>query len=194
MLAQGRALDKVAAEPGGAGNGDVYILNETHATHANQIAIRDDGAWVYVTPLSGWLIYNVAAGYYEKFSGASWNELVTGGGGGDTHYRVGFFFIDTPAANEPLLRHVFTDAVTFTDDFGGAVASVGVNATATYVLDVKKGGASVGTISISNTGVATFATTAGSLSFAAGEVLGIYGAAVPDATLAQVAVTLKGTI
>ncbi|MDR7062007.1 MULTISPECIES: DUF2793 domain-containing protein [unclassified Sphingopyxis] len=82
VLAQGRALDKVAAEPGGAGNGDVYILNETHATHANQIAIRDDGAWVYVTPLSGWLLYNEAGEYYEKFSGASWNELVTGGSGG----------------------------------------------------------------------------------------------------------------
>ena len=82
VLVQATALDKVAAEPGAPDDGDVYILDETHATHANAVAIRDDGAWVYVEPFEGWLIFNQADGYYEKFDGMVWAELETGGGGG----------------------------------------------------------------------------------------------------------------
>lgn len=82
VLVQATALDKVSADPGAPVDGDVYIFDETHATHPNEVAIRDDGAWVYVTPFEGWLIFNQAAGYYEKFDGAAWTELETGGGGG----------------------------------------------------------------------------------------------------------------
>lgn len=80
VLVQATALDKVAAEPGAPTDGDVYILDETHATHPNEVAIRDDGAWVYVEPFEGWLIFNQAEDYYEKFDGAVWAELETGGG------------------------------------------------------------------------------------------------------------------
>lgn len=82
VLTQGRVLSKVAAEPGSPDDGDVHILDETHATQANKVAIRDAGAWVYVTPFSGWLLYNVAADYYEKFDGAAWAELEMSGSGG----------------------------------------------------------------------------------------------------------------
>lgn len=82
VLVQATALDKVAADPGAPVDGDVYIFDETHPTQANKVAIRDAGAWVYVTPFEGWLIFNQAAGYYEKFDGAVWAELATGGGGG----------------------------------------------------------------------------------------------------------------
>ena len=82
VLVQGTALGKVSADPVGPADGDVYILDETHPTQANKIAIRDDGDWVYVTPREGWLVFNQAADYYEKFDGAAWAELATGGGGG----------------------------------------------------------------------------------------------------------------
>lgn len=80
VLVQPVALDKVSADPGAPVDGDVYIFDETHPTQANKVAIRDDGAWVYVTPFEGWLIFNQAAGYYEKFDGTVWAELETGGG------------------------------------------------------------------------------------------------------------------
>lgn len=80
VLVQPVALDKVSADPGAPVDGDVYIFDETHPTQANKVAIRDDGAWVYVTPFEGWLIFNQAADYYEKFDGTVWAELETGGG------------------------------------------------------------------------------------------------------------------
>lgn len=88
VLVQATALDKVSADPGSPADGDVYIFDETHPTQANKVAIRDAGAWVYVTPFDGWLIYNQAAGYYEKFdeTAGAWAELATGGGGGGAVY------------------------------------------------------------------------------------------------------------
>lgn len=109
-------------------------------------------------------------------------------------YRVGFFFVDTPVTAETLAMHVFTDDVTFADDFAGSVASVGVDATATFVLDVLKEGVSVGSISISTLGVATFSTTSGTVAFATGETIKIVGPVTIDDTIQQVAVTLVGTI
>lgn len=82
VLVQGGAIDKVAAEPGSPAAGDTYILDETHATHANAVAVYDNGAWVYFEPQEGWLIFNRTAEYYEKFDGAVWAELETGGGAG----------------------------------------------------------------------------------------------------------------
>ena len=66
VLVQGGAVNKVSVTPGSPADGDVHIFSETHPTQANAIAIRDAGAWVYISPLPGWLIYNRAAGYYEK--------------------------------------------------------------------------------------------------------------------------------
>lgn len=109
-------------------------------------------------------------------------------------YRVGFFFVDTPVTAETLAMHIFTDDVTFADDFAGSVASVGVNATATFVLDVLREGVSVGSISISTSGDATFSTTGGTVSFASGETIEIVGPVTIDDTIRKVAVTLMGTI
>lgn len=86
VLSQGYVLSKVAAEPGSPTVGDVHILDETHATHPNEVIVYDgptgEEEWVYIEPNEGWLVYNQAANYYEKFDGTEWAELATGGGGG----------------------------------------------------------------------------------------------------------------
>lgn len=86
VLTQAGAIDKVSAEPGVPAPGDVYILDETHATHPNEVAVYEGDAgseaWSYLVPLAGWLIYNQTEEYYEKFDGTVWAELATGGGGG----------------------------------------------------------------------------------------------------------------
>lgn len=83
VLAQATVLSKVAATPGAPANGDRHIFDETHPTQANKIAIRDDGAWVYVTPLEGWIVYNQAANYCEQFDGAVWDQFSPGSSGLD---------------------------------------------------------------------------------------------------------------
>lgn len=198
VLSQGSVDEKVSAEPGAPAPGTVVILDETEPTNPNAIAVFEGpvGAevWTYIEPKEGWLLYNKDAGYYEKFDGAVWAELALGGGGGSTDYRVGFFFGPVPTASEVLMRHVFTDAVTFADEFAGAYAKIATNPTATFVMAVQKNGAGVGTISISTVGVATFATTGTTVAFAAGDEMEILGPAVVDATAANCSVTFKGAM
>jgi hypothetical protein len=82
-LTQGRVLDKVAALPvADLADGMVYLLDETNADHPNQVAARDAGAWVYFTPKEGWMVYNLAADYAERFDGTVWAEVVAGGADG----------------------------------------------------------------------------------------------------------------
>ncbi len=71
-LVQGRALDHVSSTPGSPSNGQVYLFSSTHSTQANKIAVRDNGAWTYITPQSGWEMYDVAAGSMRRFNGSAW--------------------------------------------------------------------------------------------------------------------------
>lgn len=82
VLTQGGAADKVAAEPGSPSDGAVVILDETHATQPNAVAVYRTAlpGWTYFSPVEGWLVYNRAANYYEFFDGAVWAELETGSG------------------------------------------------------------------------------------------------------------------
>lgn len=82
VLVQATALDLVDTLPGAPVDGDVYILDETAVANANDIAIYDDAAWVYVTPQTGWLIFDQAEAAYRSFDGTVWAVLETGGGGG----------------------------------------------------------------------------------------------------------------
>lgn len=73
VLAQGRVINKVAAEPGSPAANDTYILDETHATHPNEIAVYDNGAWVYFgTSLRGWRMWNITTNAYLEFNGTIW--------------------------------------------------------------------------------------------------------------------------
>lgn len=82
---------------------------------------------------------------------------------------------------------------TLADDFAGSRGNVGTNPTATAAFDVAKNGSSIGSISISTGGVFTFATTGGGVTMTAGDRLTITNPSPADATLADVAIVLKGT-
>lgn len=69
-LVQPRALSLEAAVPGTPTDGNIHVL--TAGANANDIAVRDLGAWVYLTPSEGWLIYVVAESAYYRFTGTSW--------------------------------------------------------------------------------------------------------------------------
>lgn len=78
VLTQGRFIDQAAAEPGTPAEGDVYVLAASHATHPNELAVFDEGAWHYKAPLSGWRLYNVTLGLFSQFNGTTWANDAAG--------------------------------------------------------------------------------------------------------------------
>ena len=129
-------------------------------------------------------VFDSTTGKLIKDGGKTIAELNT--------YSVGFFFTTTPTASEVLLLHTFPLAVTFPDEWSGSVGDIGTNPTSSFVLDVQKNGASVGTVTISTGGAFTFATTGTTVAFAIGDQLKIVGPGSADATAANVSITFLG--
>lgn len=193
LLAQGAVISKVAATPGAPTDGDVHIFSDTHPTEPNKIAARVSGAWVYITPLEGWKMYNKALDYFEIFTGAVWTRFRAGSG----NYRLGFSIETTaPAASEVLFRHVFTAAVTFDDDFAGSFARLrptGANPATNQVFNISINAAIVGTLTITTAGARNFVTTAGTVVVAAGDEMRVDAPAAPDVAIIGVSVSFVGT-
>jgi len=105
---------------------------------------------------------------------------------------IGTFSEIWPTASQILLDWLFTESVTFADEWLGSRGSVGTNPTATFTMTVQKNGSSVGTVSVSTGGVVTFVTTGTTVSFAAGDLLTLVAPATPDVTIARLRVTMKG--
>ncbi len=72
VLTQGIAVAKVSTTPSSPTEGQVYIFNHTHATQPNKVAVFDNGAWVYLTPSAGWVLYNIAGAIHLMFNGTKW--------------------------------------------------------------------------------------------------------------------------
>ncbi|MEJ7831351.1 MAG: hypothetical protein WKF79_00415 [Nocardioides sp.] len=109
-------------------------------------------------------------------------------------YRVGWFFTSAMAASEVVLLHAFTKATTFAGNFAGSVAAVdGVAPEAQLVIDVQKNNVSVGSLSVSVGGVATFTSTGGTaVAFAVGDRMKLVGPATVNAAT-NVSGTFEGT-
>lgn len=107
-LVQAGAINSVSVLPSTPSQGDVYIVNEAAAINPNTLAVRDDGQWVYLTPQSGWLIYNRFLGQYVCFNGTVWEILSTsggsGGGGSPQRWELNF----SPLTNEPPVENYAT--------------------------------------------------------------------------------------
>ena len=88
-LVQGTVISKLSATPPSPTPPAVYLFDETHPDHPNEIGIFEGATgeedWTYVVPEAGWLVYNQQDEFYEKFDGTVWAELETGGGGGASY-------------------------------------------------------------------------------------------------------------
>lgn len=72
-LVQPRVLSISATEPGAPTDGDLHIASGAWGGGAiNDILIRDNAAWVVVTPVSGWKAFNVATSEDLSFDGSAW--------------------------------------------------------------------------------------------------------------------------
>lgn len=70
-LIQARVKSVVATVPtSGISNGDMHILTST--PNQNAIAVRDNGAWVYITPQVGYRVYDEDTALTFAFDGSAW--------------------------------------------------------------------------------------------------------------------------
>lgn len=109
-------------------------------------------------------------------------------------YDVGLFVGGKPEASELLMKLVATRDLDFAADFADSLLHAGVAATASTVFAIAKNGTGIGSVTVgaaATTG--TFTTSATPVSLAAGDVLTITAPGTPDATLADISITLKGT-
>lgn len=84
----------LTAPPGSPAEGEYWIV-ASPATGAwlgreDDIAYLSGGAWVFVTPIIGWIAYDQDADEYLSFSGSAWAVLATGGGGGGEEGHAAF--------------------------------------------------------------------------------------------------------
>lgn len=112
-------------------------------------------------------------------------------------YDVGFCFIGTPTAGALLCRHMIVRDVDFAANFADSEGYVGLPPGATYAIDVKDDGVTIGTASISSGGAFTFTTTSGTAkTVLEGSRLEFYAPAnsPADDDIADISVTLKGSV
>lgn len=117
---------------------------------------------------------------------------LTAASNGTSTYTVGFFFTTAPTASEIMCQHTFAETVVFPDEWLNSVGDVGTNPAALFTLTVAKNGGTVGTITISTGGVFTFTTVGTTVTFVPGDLLRITAQASPDASIANVSISLLG--
>lgn len=147
VLSQCVVLSKVSATPGSPAPGAVYLFSETHPTQPNVIAIWEgpvgEESWTYAMPLEGWLAYNMAMDYYEKFSGTAWAELEMGGSsGGGTESLV------VAVGDESTAITTGAAKVTFRMPYAFTLTAVRASLTTASssgipTVDINEGGASI---------------------------------------------------
>ncbi len=103
-------------------------------------------------------------------------------------------YIGSPGAAAVVYLEKMARAIDFPANFSGSVGTVTTNPTATAAFDITKNGTTIGTASISTSGVFTFTTVSGTAkSLAIGDILKVTAPTPQDSTLADISFTLLGT-
>lgn len=142
VLTQGNVLSVVSATPGAPSDGDIHTFDATHPTEPNKVAVRDNGAWVYITPVEGWLLYDKATNQFMKFDGAAW--VVFGGGGGGTVTESIIIAVgdETTAITTGAAKVTFRMPYAFTVTEVRASLNV-ASSSGTPTIDINEGGVSI---------------------------------------------------
>lgn len=84
VRANGAVASRASAAPGTPANGDVHIATTDWGgtATAHSVQVRDNGAWVEITPQEGWLMYDQATDEPLIYTGLLWDVLETGAAGG----------------------------------------------------------------------------------------------------------------
>jgi hypothetical protein len=185
-------ISRTTTLPGSPTDGDIYIVPAGAVSHSEEIAFRSEGAWLYLVPEKGWMAYVADSGSLVIHDGADWNAFTGGGGGGGGITELSLFAGGKPTTGELLFRHEFTTAIGIPIDLTGSQGSSGVAATASAVLSLKKNGTQFGTATWAVAGTEPTFAAAAIASFAVGDVLSITAPVTPDATLADISLSIVG--
>lgn len=69
-LTQLSVISRVTSVPGSPSDGDIHIV--TAGGDATKVAVRDNAAWVYFTPVEGWVAWDRATNEILRFNGSAW--------------------------------------------------------------------------------------------------------------------------
>jgi hypothetical protein len=119
---------------------------------------------------------------------------LTGDGAVEGPAYVSGSWAGSPGASQAIERYIFATAVTFRAGLSGSYGVAGTAATASASFAIEKNGTTVGTMVFAAGATSASFTMASQTSFAGGDVLTILAPASPDATLANLAWTLAGTL
>lgn len=109
-------------------------------------------------------------------------------------YELKISYVGTPGNSGFMGGDKIIRSLTFPANFSGAAGRVRTNPGATYAIDVKKNGSTVGTISIATNGAFTFSTSGGSsVSCVNGDYIELFGPASAG-TAADFMITLEAAV
>lgn len=93
--------------PGSPSEGVMFLVPASDPTNGKKLAVRDQGAWVYITPKVGWLAWvKDTQSFYHYANNETWTLLETGGTGGATSLDE-LSDVDVAAAVDgKFLKHV----------------------------------------------------------------------------------------
>ena len=169
---------------------------QTVNTTTRFIAVKNGGSFdlaVLVSGASPGAQVSVPPGvtFFCHVKGQDVNVLGSIGGG--ISYNVSLFVPTLQPANSEILRYDFPDAVAFNDNFTGSKGSCRVNPTSSASYDIRRNGTSIGSATVSTSGVFTFITGGTTTeTFNPGDILTIISPVTQDVTLQDVNITLRG--
>lgn len=199
----------LSTPPGAPAEGDRYIVaaaaTDDWTGWEGSVAAFIGGIWVELTPNTGWVVWVESASGRFVYSGGGWvASIEDASSDGKTYFRKDnawvtgwpydfrLEFAGTPIGSEVMGKIVFARETVIAADMAGSAGSVGVTPTATFNIDVRDDGVSIGTVSIATDGAFTFTTVGGTAKtiLAGSEVTFI--APVADATILDIIITFIG--
>jgi hypothetical protein len=139
--------------------------------------------------------FNIFGQALQDLSGLTADTYtLTGGGAVQAPSYVSGSSAGTPGANQIIERYIFATPVTFPAGLTGSYGSAGVAATGSASFTIAKNGAAIGTMDFAAAAATAGFAMATATGFAGGDVLTIVAPGTPDATLANLAWTLTGTL
>lgn len=167
----------------------VYLDGTTNGLYAVSSGGGGGGASTFLQLSDTPSAYGTAGQVVKVNAGANGLEFGTASG---ADIEVATFVGGKPGNSELVNVFVAAGAFSLPSGLTGSRASAGTAATAAASITITKNGASVGSVNFAaGQTVGTFTFTA-QTAFSAGDRLGFVAQATADATLADIAVTLKG--
>jgi hypothetical protein len=118
-LVQLATITIATTPPASPQEGDRYIVGPAPtgdwASHEHSIASFQDGAWLFHSPMDGWIAFNLGDSTQYVFLGGTWTALSSGGSGGGTGNTASIFGINTTADTTNRLQ-VESDGSLFSHD------------------------------------------------------------------------------